>query len=62
MDPLRRANLVQKIIFLLKDMTGRPIWYSADKLVTEVILPELERLRTEYVKLFYSNSDHDKQN
>lgn len=61
MTPERRSNIVQKIIKVLIEQLklNRPNFFVADRILKDVLEPELEKVKDEYVRLFYSN-DRDK--
>lgn len=57
MDPIRRSNLIQKIIKILREL-DRPAWFKADRILKDVVEPEIEKTKDEYVRLFYSDPDN----
>lgn len=55
MNPLHQSALIQRIIKIIDQK--KPSWYTAQEIVKVIILPELERVKDEFVRLFYSDSD-----
>jgi hypothetical protein len=60
MTPERRSNLIQKIIKILQELE-RPSWFKADRILKDVVEPELQETKDHYEKLFFADdSDNSK--
>lgn len=57
MDPQYRAEIIQKLILVIKNIK-LPAWYLAEKIVKEVIEPELQKVKDRYERLFFNNDKH----
>lgn len=57
MDAERRAVVSQKIIEILTEFETLPAFFVADKIINQVLNKELDRVRDEYVRLLYTNTD-----
>lgn len=62
MDASKRANLVQKIINVIKEQLklSRPSWFLAERIVNDVLEPEIQEVKNHYERLFYSSDDSNK--